>query len=75
MISHWLAAFGSPGIIVVGKDMRFTGWGFQDFRTPRNIGLQTVIPGNHQSSGADERRRGLYRIAIDRIFGNKNENA
>ena len=50
-ISHWLAVFGAPGIIVAGKDMGFIGGIFQDFRTARNIALQTAIPGHRQSLG------------------------
>ena len=50
-ISHWLAVFGAPGIIVVAKDMRFVGEVGQEFRTARNIALQTVIPRNPQSMG------------------------
>ena len=50
-LSHLLAVLGGPGIIVVGKDSRFSVEFFQDSRTARNIALQPAIPGHHQSSG------------------------
>ena len=31
VILHWLAAFGAPGIFVVGKDMGYIGEIFQEF--------------------------------------------
>ena len=31
MISNWVAVFGAPEILMMGKDKRFTGWIFQDF--------------------------------------------
>ena len=37
MISNWIAVFGTPGILLVGKDKRFIGKIFQDFCTGRNI--------------------------------------
>ena len=71
VISDRVAVFGTPEIMVVGNDSAFTGEIFQDFRTARNIVLQTVIPVNHQSLGATERRLGLFRNIIDHVVGNK----
>merc|ERR1712112_176904 len=48
--------------------------GFQDFCTHRNITLQTVIPGHHQSLGATERRHGHFRGILDHIIGNRKSN-
>ena len=73
-ISNRLAVFGAPDILVVGKDKRFTGEIFQDFCTARNITLQTVIPGHHQSLGATERRHAHFRGIIDHIIGNRKSN-
>ena len=70
-ISHLLAAFGNPDISIVDKDMGFIGKIFQDFFSPRNIVLQTVIPGHLQSLGAEERRRGQFRDIVDHIVGNR----
>ena len=61
----------APGIIVVDKDSSSTGGIFQDFRTARNIALQTVIPGHHQSLGATERRSGHFRMITDHTIWNK----
>ena len=58
-----------------GKDSRFTGEVFQEFRTARNVVLQTVIPGHHQSLGATERGRGLFRSLIDHLVGGKKPNS
>ena len=74
MISNWLAVFGTPDILVADKDKRFVGKIFQDFRTSRNITLQTVIPGHHQSLGATERRHGHFRGILDHIIGNRKSN-
>ena len=74
MISNWLAVFGTPDILVVDKDKRFVGEIFQDFCTHRNITLQTVIPGHHQSLGATERRHGHFRGILDHIIGNRKSN-
>ena len=51
MISNWSAVFGAPEIIVADKDSRFIGGGSQEFRTGRNIVVQTVIPGHRRSLG------------------------
>ena len=75
VIPSCLAVCGAPEIIVVGKDSEFTGEIVQDFCTCRNIVLETVIPGHHQSLGATERRRGHFRTIIDHIIGNKKENS
>ena len=69
-IANRMEVFGTPAIMVVDKDSGCTG-GFRDFRNARNIVLQTVIPGGHQSLGATDRRRGLLRTIIDRAIGNK----
>ena len=73
LVAKWLAAFGAPGIISVCTDSRFIGEIPHGFCTSRNIGLQTVIPGHHQSSGANERRRGHFRVIIDHIIGSNNK--
>ena len=67
-ISHWLAVFAAPDISAVDKDMRFIGGNSHDFCSPRNIVLQTVIPGHHQSLGATERRHANFRGIIDNII-------
>ena len=74
VISSWLSVFGEPGIIAVGTDSRSIGEIFQDFRTARNIVLQAVSHGNHQSSGATGRRIGPFRTTIDHMVGNKKAN-
>ena len=74
VISNWLAVFGTPDILVVDKDKRFTGEIFQDFCTSRNITLQTVIPGHHQSLGATERTHAHFRGIIDHVIGNRKSN-
>ena len=56
------------------KIKRFIGEISQDFRTDRNIILQTVIPGHHQSLGATERRHAHFRGIIDHIIGNRKIN-
>ena len=61
--------------MVAGKDSRFIGKVFQEFRTARNIVLQTVIPGHHQSLGGAERRHGLFRSIMDHAIGNKKTNS
>ena len=61
--------WGAPEILVVGKDMWFIGKIFRDFCAPRNVVLQTVIPGYHQSLGAAGNRRGHFRMTIDHIIG------
>ena len=66
-----MAVFGTPEIMVVGKDSWFIEKIFQDFRNARNIVLQAVIPENRQSLGATESRRGLFRTIIDHVIGNK----
>ena len=66
--------FGAPYILVAGKDKRFSGEVFQDFRTSHNITLQAVIPGHHQSLGATERTHALFRGIIDRVIGNRKSN-
>ena len=73
-ISNWLAVFGAPEFLFVGKDMWFIGEIFQDFRPSRSIVLQAVIHGNHQILGEVELRRGHFRIAIDHIIGNRKAN-
>ena len=70
-ISPWLAVFGAPGIIRWGKDMGFDGEVFHEFRTARNIALQTEIPGHHQSLGTAESRCGHFRMIIGHIIGNR----
>ena len=57
--------------MAVRKDSIFIGEISQDFRNARNVVLQTVIPGRHQSLGATARRRGLFRSIIDHAIGNK----
>ena len=74
VISNWLAVFGAPDILIVDKDERSIGNIFQDFCTSRNITLQTVIPGHHQSLGATERRHAHFRGIIDHIIGNRKSN-
>ena len=54
-IADRISIFGTPEILMVGKDSRFTG-GFQDFYTSRNVIFQTATPWNHQSLGSTERR-------------------
>ena len=68
-ISERMAVFGTPEIMMVGKDPRFNGGTFQDCRMTHNIVLQTVIPGHHQSLGATERRHRLFRTIIDHAIG------
>ena len=58
-------------IIVVYKDSMPIGEVFHDISTSRNIALQAVVPGHHQSSGGAGRRRGHYRMAIDHMMGSK----
>ena len=67
--------FGAPEIMAVGKDSRFIGNVFRDFCTARNIVLQAVIPGHHQSLGETERRHGLFRSIIAHVVGNKKPNS
>ena len=74
MISNWLSVLGAPDILIVDKDKRFIGEAFRGFRTLRNITLQTVIPGHHQSLGATERTHAYFRGIIDRIIGNRKSN-
>ena len=57
------------------KDSGFTGEVSQGFCTARNIVLQAVIPGNHQSLGVNERRRALFRSITDHAIGNKKPNS
>ena len=71
MISDWISMFGAPGILMVGKDSRVIGENFQDSPTSHNIILQTAIPGHHQSLGAAERRRRLFRTIIDHFVGDR----
>ena len=73
-ISHWVAVFAAPDILAVDKDMRFIGGNCHDFCAPRNIDLQTVIPGHHQILVVTERRHGHFRMIIDRIVGNRQSN-
>ena len=61
--------------MVADKDSRFIGEVFQEFRNAHNVVLQTVIPGHHQSLGATERRRGLFRSIMDHVIGNKKPNS
>ena len=61
--------------MVADKDSRFIGEVFQEFRTTRNIVLQTVIPGHRQSLGATARRRALFRSIIDHAVGNRKPNS
>ena len=58
-ISEWISFIGKPEITMADKDSGFIGSIFQDF-PPRNIILQTAIPGHHQSLGATEGRRKLF---------------
>ena len=74
VIPNWLAVFGAPEILLMGKDKRFTGEIPQDFCTDRNIISQAVIPGRHQSLGATERRHAHFRGIIDHMVGNRNPN-
>ena len=74
-ISNCSEAFGTPEIMATDKDSRFIWKVFQEFCTARNIILQTVIPGHHQSLGATERRHGLYREINDRVIGNWKPNS
>ena len=67
--------FVTPEIMATGKDSRFIGKVFQEFCTARNITLQTVIPGHHQSLGEAERRRGLFRSIIDHVVGGEKPNS
>ena len=71
VISNWSAAFWAPEIIAVDKAPMPIGEVFQDFCTSRNIVLQSVIPGRHQSLGAAERRHGHFRMIIDYTIGGK----
>ena len=63
--------FGATEIAATDKDSRFIGKVFQEFCNARNIIPQAVIPCNHQSLGATERRHGLFRTIIDHVVGNK----
>ena len=63
--------FGTPEIMMADKDSRFVGEIFQDFCTARNIIPKTAIPGHHQSAGATERRRRLFRAIIDHVAGER----
>ena len=62
--------FGTPEIMMAGEDSRYIGV-LQDFRTLRNIISPTVIPGHHQSLGASERHRRLYRTITDHVVGER----
>ena len=75
VLSNWLAVSGAPEIMVAGKDSRFIGKVPQEFCDARNVVLQTIIPGHHQSLGATERRRGMFRPITDHAIGNKNPNS
>ena len=74
-ILNWSAVFGADEIIDADKDSRFSGGISQEFRTSRNIALQTVIPGHRQSLGGTERRRGHFRMTIGHMVGNKKPNS
>ena len=52
VISQRTSFFGTPEITILEKGARFSGWGFQDFRTAHNDVSQTAIHGNRQSLGA-----------------------
>ena len=71
MISDRRAVFGTPEILAVNGDSRFTGGIFQHFRTARSLVSHTVIPAHHQSLGATERRHRLFRAIIDHAIGNR----
>ena len=75
VMSNLLSVFGTPAIMVTDRDSGFIGEVSQEFRTARNVVLQPVIPGHHQSLGATERRRGLFRSIIDHAIGNKKPNS
>ena len=68
-ISEWIAFFGAPEIMMVGKDSRVIGEFSQEFSTTPNIISQSVITGHHQSLGAAERRHRLFRTIIDHVIG------
>ena len=51
ILTHWVAFFGTPDIIISDMDQMFTGAEVQQFRRDRNIPLQTVISGDRQSLG------------------------
>jgi len=57
--------------MMADKESRVVGGIFQDFCTTRNIILQTAIPGHHQSLGATERRRRLFRFITDHVDGER----
>ena len=51
VLKKWVCFFGTPDIILADKDARFAGGDRPLFCDRRNIALQTVIPGRHQSLG------------------------
>ena len=57
ILTHWVRVFDTPDIIIADKGPRFTDAEVAQFLRGRNITLQPVIPGHHQSVGATERRR------------------
>ena len=62
---------GAPAILSDQQDSGFIGKICQDFHTEANIVLQTVIPGNHPSLGATDRRHGLFRGITVRLIEKK----
>ena len=61
--------------MAAGRGSGFIGKVFPEYRTARNIVLQTVIPGRRQSLGETERRRALFRSITDHAIGNKKPNS
>ena len=75
ILTHWVSVFGTPGVITDDKGPRFTGAIVPHFCRDRNVSLQAVIPGLHQSLGpAEERHRYLKDTTQQIIGGRKRKN-